>query len=104
MASSLMLTVQLQERRISRPIRCAPSRASRQAIGFIAAGVIFVRGANVVNMTTAANIWVAGAIGIACGAGQYRLVDRRRGARLHPAHPPEAGRALVLPQDGGDKD
>jgi len=33
-----------------------------------------VRGSNVVNMTTAANIWVAAAIGIACGAGQYRLV------------------------------
>ena len=36
--------------------------------------MIFVRGSDVVNMTTAANIWVAAAIGIACGAGQYRLV------------------------------
>ena len=45
-----------------------------QAIGFIAAGLIFVRGGAVRNMTTAANIWVAAAIGIACGAGQYALV------------------------------
>ncbi len=26
------------------------------------------------NMTTAANIWIAAAIGIACGLGQYRVV------------------------------
>lgn len=45
-----------------------------QAIGFIAAGLIFVRGGAVRNMTTAANIWIAAAIGIACGLGQYRLV------------------------------
>lgn len=45
-----------------------------QAIGFIAAGLIFVRGGAVRNMTTAANVWIAAAIGIACGAGQYRLV------------------------------
>jgi putative Mg2+ transporter-C (MgtC) family protein len=45
-----------------------------QAIGFIAAGMIFVRGGSVRNMTTAANIWIACAVGIACGAGQYLLV------------------------------
>ena len=45
-----------------------------QAIGFIAAGMIFVRGGAVRNMTTAANIWIACAVGIACGAGQYLLV------------------------------
>ena len=45
-----------------------------QAIGFIAAGMIFVRRGAVVNMTTAANIWIAAAIGIACGCGQYRVV------------------------------
>lgn len=45
-----------------------------QAIGFIAAGLIFVRGGTVRNMTTAANIWIACAIGIACGLGQYKLV------------------------------
>ena len=73
MASSLMLTAQLQSEDFAPdPLRAVQGLS--QAIGFIAAGVIFVRGANVVNMTTAANIWVAAALGIACGAGQYRLV------------------------------
>ncbi|HYI65137.1 MAG TPA: MgtC/SapB family protein [Allosphingosinicella sp.] len=73
MASALMLTVQLRADGLnSDPLRAIQGLS--QAIGFIAAGVIFVRGADVVNMTTAANIWVACAIGIACGAGQYRLV------------------------------
>lgn len=73
MASSLMLTVQLRGDEFQPdPLRAIQGLS--QAIGFIAAGVIFVRGANVVNLTTAANIWVAAAIGIASGAGQYRLV------------------------------
>lgn len=73
MASALMLTAQLSAPGYSPdPLRAVQGLA--QAIGFIAAGVIFVRGADVVNMTTAANIWVAAAIGIASGAGQYRLV------------------------------
>ncbi|HWT13150.1 MAG TPA: MgtC/SapB family protein [Allosphingosinicella sp.] len=73
MVSSLMLTQQLRTEDFAPdPLRAIQGLS--QAIGFIAAGVIFVRGANVVNMTTAANIWVAAAIGIASGAGQYRLV------------------------------
>lgn len=73
MVSSLMLTVQLRSDDYSPdPLRAIQGLS--QAIGFIAAGVIFVRGANVINMTTAANIWVAAAVGIASGAGQYRLV------------------------------
>ena len=73
MVSSLMLTAQLSHAG-SAPDPLRAVQGLSQAIGFIAAGVIFVRGSNVVNMTTAANIWVAAAIGIACGAGQYRLV------------------------------
>jgi putative Mg2+ transporter-C (MgtC) family protein len=73
MVSSLMLTVQLRGDDYSPdPLRAVQGLA--QALGFIAAGVIFVRGSQVVNMTTAANIWVAAAIGIACGCGQYRVV------------------------------
>ena len=73
MVSSLMLTAALERPGFSPdPLRAIQGLS--QAIGFIAAGVIFVRGANVVNMTTAANIWVAAAIGIAAGSGQYRLV------------------------------
>ena len=73
MLSSLMLFDQLRDEGQSPdPLRAVQGLA--QAIGFIAAGLIFVRGGAVRNMTTAANIWIACAIGIACGAGQYLLV------------------------------
>jgi len=73
MVSSLLLYVQLRGDGIAPdPLRAIQGLS--QAIGFIAAGMIFVRGGNVVNMTTAANIWIAAAIGIACGCGQYRVV------------------------------
>lgn len=49
-----------------------PSRIAAQivsGIGFLGAGVIFVR-QNIVNgLTTAATIWMTAAIGMACGAG-----------------------------------
>lgn len=45
-----------------------------QAIGFIAAGLIFVAGGGVRNVTSAANLWLATAVGIAAGAGQFHLV------------------------------
>lgn len=49
-----------------------PSRIAAQivsGIGFLGAGVIFVR-QNIVNgLTTAASIWVTAAVGMACGAG-----------------------------------
>ena len=73
MASSLMLYAQLRSGAYAPdPLRAVQGLS--QAIGFIAAGMIFVRGSNVVNMTTAANIWIAAAVGIACGSGQYRIV------------------------------
>lgn len=73
MVSSLMLYVQLRgDGDPPDPLRAIQGLS--QAIGFIAAGMIFVRRGTVVNMTTAANIWIAAAIGIACGCGQYRVV------------------------------
>lgn len=73
MVSSLMLYVQLRGDDVAPdPLRAIQGLS--QAIGFIAAGIIFVRGGTVRNMTTAANIWIAAAIGIACGCGQYRVV------------------------------
>jgi putative Mg2+ transporter-C (MgtC) family protein len=49
-----------------------PSRIAAQivsGIGFLGAGVIFVR-QNVVNgLTTAASVWLTAAVGMACGAG-----------------------------------
>jgi len=38
-------------------------------IGFLGAGMIFRRGANVRNLTTAASLWVTSAIGLAAGVG-----------------------------------
>ena len=73
MISSLLLFDALRtEGHSPDPLRAVQGLS--QAIGFIAAGIIFVHGGAVKNMTTAANIWVAAAIGIACGAGQYALV------------------------------
>ena len=40
-------------------------------IGFIGAGVIIFQKNVVRGVTTAAGLWVAGAIGLACGAGMY---------------------------------
>ncbi len=40
-------------------------------IGFIGAGLILKEGASVKNLTTAASIWFAGAIGMAIGFGFY---------------------------------
>ncbi len=53
-------------------IRLDPSRIAAQVvsgIGFIGAGVIFVRKTVVSGLTTAASIWVAAAVGMAAGAG-----------------------------------
>jgi putative Mg2+ transporter-C (MgtC) family protein len=44
-------------------------------IGFVGAGVIFRRetGKPVAGLTTAAAIWYAAALGVACGLGNYRI-------------------------------
>lgn len=49
-----------------------PSRIAAQivsGIGFLGAGVIFVKQNIVTGLTTAASIWVVAAVGMACGAG-----------------------------------
>jgi putative Mg2+ transporter-C (MgtC) family protein len=49
-----------------------PSRVAAQivtGIGFIGAGLIFVRGDSVRGLTTAATVWLVTGIGMACGAG-----------------------------------
>jgi uncharacterized membrane protein YhiD involved in acid resistance len=40
-------------------------------IGFLGAGALIRRGEQEKNLTTAASIWVAAAIGMACGVGWY---------------------------------
>ncbi len=49
-----------------------PSRIAAQivsGVGFLGAGVIFVRQNAVAGLTTAASVWVVASIGMACGAG-----------------------------------
>ena len=43
-------------------------------IGIVGAGLIVFSRGQVHNLTTAAHLWLAAAIGIACGAGQWPLV------------------------------
>lgn len=74
MVSSLLLYAQLKDAGGEGPDPLRAVQGLAQSIGFIAAGIIFVRGGAVRNMTTAANIWIAAAVGIACGCGQYTLV------------------------------
>ena len=53
-----------------------PGRVAAQVvvgIGFLGAGLIFVRQEHVEGLTTAAGLWVVAAIGMAVGAGQYVL-------------------------------
>jgi putative Mg2+ transporter-C (MgtC) family protein len=53
-------------------VQLDPSRIAAQivsGIGFLGAGVIFVRQNAVNGLTTAASIWVTASIGMACGAG-----------------------------------
>jgi len=42
-------------------------------VAFLAAGLIFTAGDRVRNVTTGASLWLAGAIGLGCGAGQMPL-------------------------------
>jgi putative Mg2+ transporter-C (MgtC) family protein len=74
MVSSLLLYAELRAAGDDAPDPLRAVQGLAQSIGFIAAGLIFVRGGVVRNMTTAANIWIAAAVGIACGCGQYGLV------------------------------
>lgn len=51
------------------PLRAVQGVAA--AIGFLGGGAILRAGDRVRNMTTAADIWLAGAIGLACGGGYF---------------------------------
>ncbi|SMH54488.1 MgtC/SapB family protein [Azospirillum agricola] len=64
----------------SDPVRVIQGVA--QAVGFISAGVMFRSGDSVRGATTAAVIWVAGSLGIACGAGYYMLAGMGLGLCL----------------------
>jgi putative Mg2+ transporter-C (MgtC) family protein len=62
-----------------------PSRVAAQivsGVGFLGAGLIFVRRDLVRGLTTAASIWVTAAIGAACGAGLPLLAVAATGGYL----------------------
>ena len=44
-----------------------------QGLGFLGAGCIIQSRGSVEGITTAATLWVVGAVGLACGAGQFRI-------------------------------
>ncbi|MFO7759177.1 MAG: MgtC/SapB family protein [Roseovarius sp.] len=51
-------------------------------VAFLAAGIIFSSGGEVRNTTTGASMWLAGGIGLACGAGQMPLAAMATGIVL----------------------
>lgn len=56
------------------PVGVDPGRVAAQVvtgIGFLGAGAIIRERASIRGLTTAACLWVAAAIGLACGAGRY---------------------------------
>jgi putative Mg2+ transporter-C (MgtC) family protein len=62
-----------------------PSRVAAQVvsgIGFIGAGVVFVRKDGVKGLTTAATIWLTAAIGLAVGAGMVVLAAEATAVHL----------------------
>jgi putative Mg2+ transporter-C (MgtC) family protein len=53
------------------PIRII--EAVTAGVAFLAAGAIIQSRGNVQGLTTGANMWLAGALGVACGSGYYTL-------------------------------
>ena len=53
--------------------------AVTNGVAFLAAGLIFTRGGEVRNITTGASMWLVGAIGLACGAGEIPLATLATG-------------------------
>lgn len=61
---------------INKGLNVEPTRLASNiitGIGFLGAGVIFVRGGSVRGLTTAAGIWATSGIGLAIGSGLYTI-------------------------------
>ena len=63
--------VSANENTTADPIRII--EAVTAGVAFLAAGAIIQSRGNVRGLTTGANMWLAGALGVACGAGDYTL-------------------------------
>ena len=68
---SLIISEQFQESTVFDPLRVASHIIV--GVGFIGGGTIFIQGASISGLTTAANLWVAAGIGMAIGFGLYPL-------------------------------
>jgi putative Mg2+ transporter-C (MgtC) family protein len=78
-----------------------PSRIAAQivtGIGFLGAGVIFRQGFTIRGLTTAASLWLVGAIGMAAGAGYWKGAVIATVAALISLRPLEWLKELALPQ------
>ncbi|MFU1478179.1 MgtC/SapB family protein [Roseovarius sp. C7] len=86
MAAALFIIVSQQLANLpfgdSDALRVDPLRlveAVTAGVAFLAAGIIFTSKGEVRNITTGASLWLAGAIGLACGAGQMPLAAMATG-------------------------
>lgn len=61
----------IRERITSDPLRIL--NGIMEGLGFLGAGCIIQSRGSVEGITTAATIWVVGAVGLACGAGEFRI-------------------------------
>jgi putative Mg2+ transporter-C (MgtC) family protein len=80
-----------------------PSRIAAQVvtgIGFLGAGVIFRQGFTIRGLTTAASIWLVGAIGVAVGAGYWKGAVIATVAALLSLRPLEWLKEEALPRQG----
>jgi putative Mg2+ transporter-C (MgtC) family protein len=66
-----LMTVHGSSPNADQPLRILQALA--QALGFLAAGAIIRAGDVPQGLTTAVNLWIAGAIGISCGSGMYLI-------------------------------
>lgn len=79
-AAFVLITLQLYDDTVAANgthLRLDPLRLMQGlvgGIGFLGAGAILRRGDSVEGLTTAASVWISGALGAACGAGHYVIV------------------------------
>ncbi len=78
-----------------------PSRVAAQivtGIGFLGAGVIFRQGFTVRGLTTAASLWLVGAIGMAAGAGYWKGAVLATAGAMLSLRPLEWLKERMIPQ------
>ncbi len=80
-----MVTIRLTQQAALGDVRGDPIRiiaGIAGGIGFLGAGTIIQSSGHVRGITTAANIWLVGGLGVACGCGYYVLSTMLLGLAL----------------------